>query len=863
LSAVLQVHYCSAPLAAPPLATMRPLPAEVRSLPVAAQLESVVDALRRAGATVLEAPPGAGKSTGVPLALLGAEWLGRERILMLEPRRLAARAIASRMASLLGEPVGRTVGYRTRLDTRVSRETRLEVVTEGVLTSMLQSDPALEGVGVVIFDEFHERSLNADLGLALTLDARANLRPGLRLLVMSATLEIAPVATLLGDVPVISSSGRAWPVETRYVPPPRGQGMGLERHVARVVLDALDGDPGDVLAFLPGAPEIRRVQRELERRALPPGVSVHPLFGDLPVAAQDAALAAAADGRRKVVLATSIAETSLTIEGVRIVVDSGLSRAARFDPVTGMSALATTRVSRAAADQRRGRAGRLAPGICYRLWSESSERSMATSVPAEILHADLASLALELAAWGVTDAASLRFLDFPPAAHLDQARSLLAQLGAIDAAGRITPHGRRMQGLGAHPRLSHMLLAADALGLGELACDLAAVLSERDLMRGPEARRDADIRSRAELLHRQGTPAQDAAVDASSRARAVRTARRWRGELGLGAAARVDTSASGLLLAHAYPDRVGMRRPDGRYLLSGGRGAFFADVQSLSQAPFIVAAELDAGEREARIFLAAPVRREEIEQALGERILEEEIVRWDAAEQAVLARRERRLGALLLEERRLESPDAGLVHTAVLSGIRQLGLDALPWSRAASSLRERAEFLRRHLHAQDPDWPPCDDATLHSTLDQWLGPWLTGVTRRAHLARLDLHAALAARFDHVQRQEIERLAPTHVVAPSGSRIPVDYSDPEAPVAAVRLQEVFGLTETPRLAGGRVPLTLSLLSPGRRPVQVTRDLASFWSRGYAEVRKELKGRYPKHYWPEDPLTATPTNRVRPR
>jgi len=836
---------------------MRPLPAEVRSLPVAPQLEPLAEALRDVGAAVLEAPPGAGKSTGVPLALLGGDWLGQEKILMLEPRRLAARAIASRMATLLGEPVGRTVGYRTRLDTRVSRETRLEVVTEGVLTRMLQSDPALEGVGVVIFDEFHERSLHADLGLALTLDVRANLRPGLRLLVMSATLETARVATLLGDAPVVSSAGRAWPVETRHVPPPDARAPDVERHVVRIVRAALDRDAGDLLVFLPGAPEIRRVQRELERQALPSGVSVHPLFGDLPAAEQDAALAAASDGRRKVVLATSIAETSLTIEGVRVVVDAGLSRSARFDPVTGMSALVTTRVSRAAADQRRGRAGRLAPGVCYRLWSEPSERSMETSTPAEILHADLAPLALDLAAWGVAETTSLAFLDAPPAAHLDQARSLLGQLGAIDAAGRITPHGRRMHELGAHPRLSHMLIAADALGQGALGCDLAAVLSERDLLRGPEARRDADIRSRVELLHRQGAPAEGTAVDPGARARAMHAARQWRRQLGLGAPTRqVDTSAAGLLLAHAYPDRIGQRRPDGRYLLSGGRGAFFADVQSLSQAPFIVAAELDAGDREARIFLAAPVQREEIEQALGERIRDEEIVRWDPAEQAVVARRERRLGALLLEERRLESPDTGLVHAAMLSGIHHLGLGALPWSRAASSLRERAEFLRRHLHAQDPGWPPSDDETLRSTLAEWLGPWLAGVTRRAHLDRLDLHAALAARFDHAQRQEIERLAPTHVVVPSGSRIPVDYSDPEAPVAAVRLQEIFGLTDTPRLAGGRVPLTLSLLSPARRPVQVTRDLASFWSRGYAEVRKELKGRYPKHYWPEDPLTATP-------
>jgi len=839
---------------------MRPLPPEVISLSIAPRLDDVVATLESARGVVLEAPPGAGKSTGVPLALLGADWLGRRKVLMLEPRRLAARAIAARMAALLGEPVGRTIGYRTRLDTRVSTDTRVEVVTEGVLTRMLQSDPALEEAGVVVFDEFHERSLNADLGLALALDARANLRPDLRLLVMSATLDTAPLAALLGGAPVISSAGRAWPVDTRHVAPPDRRFP--ERTISRVVHQAIENDPGDVLVFLPGAGEIRRVQRALEDRPLPPEVTIHPLFGDLPPAEQDAALAPAPSGRRKIVLATSIAETSLTIEGVRIVVDAGLARHARFDPVTGMSGLVTTRVSRAAADQRRGRAGRLSAGVCYRLWTEESKRGLEPATPPEILHADLAPLALDLAAWGVVDAAQLRFLDPPPPAHLDQARDLLRRLGGIDRACRITAHGREMSALGAHPRLAHMLIAGRSLGLAALACDLAAVLSERDLLRGAAARQDADIRSRIELLHeRDGGASRD--VDRGARERAARASRQWRRQLGIEDRERPDAAQAGLLLAHAYPDRIGWRRRDGRYLLSGGRGAHFREAQAVSQAELIVAAELDSGEREARIFLAAPISRQEVDERLRDSVEESEVVRWDPAEQAVVARRERRLGAILLGERRLERPDAGLMLQAMLEGIRQMGLQALPWSRAATSLRERAEFLQRHAHEGDPAWPASDDATLLGTLEAWLAPWLDGLQRRAHLDRIDLHAALAARFTHAQRTEIDRLAPTHVEVPSGSRIPIDYSDPGSPTASVRLQEVFGLTSTPRLAGGRVPLTLALLSPAGRPAQVTRDLESFWSRGYAEVRKELRGRYPKHYWPEDPLTATPTRRVRPR
>ena len=780
---------------------------------------------------------------------------------MLEPRRLAARAIATRMATLLGEPVGRTVGYRTRLDTKVSRETRLTVLTEGVLTRMLQSDPALEGVGLVVFDEFHERSLNADLGLALCLDARATLREDLRLLVMSATLDTAPVSRLLGDAPVLRSEGRAYPVETLYLPRP--DAAGLAAATARAVRRALEHDAGDILVFLPGAAEIRRVERQLVEGLLPQDVKIHALFGDLPPSGQDAALAPAAPGQRKVVLATSIAETSLTIEGVSAVVDAGLARTARFDPVTGMSGLVTTRVSRAAADQRRGRAGRLGPGRCYRLWPEDETRSLEPATPPEILAADLAPLALDLAAWGIDDPASLRFLDPPPAATLAQARDLLRTLGALDERGRATPHGREMATLGTHPRLAHMLLASRALGCTALACDLAAILSERDLLRGPGARADVDMSLRVEVLRGGGRFPPDCDVDRGALERARRLSRTWRRELGAGDADDERDDLEGVLLALAYPDRIGMLRGDGRYLLSGGRGAFLRDAQAMSRQPFIVAAELDVGAREARIFLAAALPRADIDRHLPSMIASNEVMRWDPGEEGVVARCETSLGALLVETARLERPDPARVLEAMLEGVRQLGLGALPWSRAAVSLRERAEFVRRHAHAEDPEWPALDDESLAAQTGDWLAPWLDGITRRSQLARLDLHEVLAARFSHRQRQEIERLAPTHLEVPSGSRIPIDYGDPDAPFVAVRLQEVFGLGTTPLVAGGRVPLTLQLLSPAQRPVQVTRDLASFWSRGYAEVRKELKGRYPKHYWPEDPATATATRRVRPK
>ena len=829
-------------------------------LPILGVLDELVNALARGTAAVLEAPCGAGKSTVVPLALLEAAWLAGRRIVMLEPRRLAARAVALRMAATLDQSVGGTVGYRMRLETRVSRATRIEVVTEGILARLLQEDPALEGVGLVIFDEFHERSLAADLGLALCIDARRNLRPDLRLLVMSATLDGDAVAALLGGAAVVRSFGRSFPVELRHA---RREPEHLEREVANTVRRALADGPGDALVFLPGAAEIRRVERNLKDGELPANTRVLPLYGELAPAAQDAALAPAPAGARKVVLATSIAETSLTIEGVRIVVDAGLARRARFDPVTGMSRLETLRVSAASAEQRRGRAGRLEPGVCYRLWTEATQRQLAVAATPEILEADLAPLALDLACWGTPEGA-LGWLDAPPAAHLAQARGLLAALGALDAAGRATPAGRRMAELGMQPRLAHMLLAAVPLGGGTLACELAAILAERDVARTRPGERDADLRKRIELMH--GGSVTGLEADRAAVQRARRLAGNWARQLhGDAPATRAGAVPdAGLLLAFAYPDRIGGRRADaGRYLLSNGRGAAFAGPDALASAEFLVIAELDAGEREARIYLAAPLARADLLRHCAARLETVERIEWDRREQAVVARRERRLGALVIDESPARDAARERLTAAMLTGVRELGLAALPWTRAASALRARLAFLHR-LHAADPGnpWPDVSDEALLATLEEWLTPFLGGVTRRDHLTRLDLAAILAARLDYPARQALERLAPTHLEAPSGSRIAIDYAG-AAPTLAVRLQEMFGLTITPTVGGGRVPLTIELLSPAGRPVQVTGDLSSFWQRGYPEVRKELKGRYPKHYWPDDPLAATPTARARPR
>jgi ATP-dependent helicase HrpB len=885
-------------------------------LPIDELLPPLRAALSEAHCAVVQAPPGAGKTTRVPLALLHEPWLRGRRIVMLEPRRLAARAAAAFMAKLLGEPVGRTVGYRVRLDTRVSAHTRIEVVTEGVLTRMLQADPSLDGVGVVIFDEFHERSLHADLGLALTLQARSLLREELRVLVMSATLDAAPVAALLGEAPVLTSAGRSYSVDLLYRATPV-EGW-IEPAATRTIRRALDETAGDILVFLPGAAEIRRVQQALTEEPLPRDVTVFALHGRLPADAQDAAIAPSPPGMRKVVLATSIAETSLTIEGVRVVIDAGLMRVPRFSPRTGLTRLETVAVTRDSAEQRCGRAGRLGPGVCYRMWTEGEHAARLARRTPEILEADLAPLALELAAWGVADPAELAWLDPPPAAALAQADELLRALEALDQNHRITPHGRRMAALALHPRLAHMLLRARALRLASLAADLAALLAERDIARG-DAPADPDIALRLHALRalRAGGRSPGAHIDRGAAHRALEESRHWRRRLGVDEGDREDDasshgiapdaagssrrgagedpaargeidasahgiapdaagssrrgageraprdneSAAGLLLAFAYPDRIAAARAGarGRFLLRNGRGGSMDRASALAACAFVVAAEIEGHGRDSRIHLAGALAREDLERHFADAFEHEDAIAWDGGTRSVRALRRTRLGAIVLSESRLATPDPDRVADVLCEEVVRGGFTLLPWAKETTQLRERLAFL----HRVQPSWPDVSDDALAADAASWLRPFLGGASSADHLRRIDVGGALLSRVPWELRRLLDTVAPTHFQVPSGSRIPIDYSDPDAPALAVRLQEVFGLAETPRIAGGAVPITMRLLSPAHRPVQVTRDLASFWRDAYFEVRKDLRGRYPRHHWPENPLEAEATRRAKPR
>jgi ATP-dependent helicase HrpB len=765
------------------------------------------------------------------------------------------------MADLRGEAVGETVGYRVRLDRKIGPRTRIECVTTGLFLRQIQADPELGGIAAILFDEFHERSLDGDLALAFALEAQASLRPDLRLMVMSATLDTERMAALLPGAGRVVSAGRSFPVETRHLGE-TGRGRveaRIEDRVAGAVAQALETDPGDCLVFLPGLAEIRRVRAALEDRLPADRHAILPLHGDLPLAEQDLALKPDPQGRRKIVLATSIAETSLTIDGIRIVIDSGEKRLPQFDPASGMTRLVTGRVSLAAADQRSGRAGRTAPGICYRLWNAAEERAFAAYDPPEILTADLTPFALELAIWG-TDPGALHLLDLAPAAALGEARDLLRRLDAIDGNGRATAHGRAMAELGVHPRLAHMMLIAKQRGSGALGCAIAALLSERDLAR--QSRDDADLRHRIDLLHSSpGLSGTGGTVDRGAHDRVRRSAEAWRRQLGIAPDRDPDRNAIGAMVALAYPDRLAQQRGGrGQYRLSNGKGAKLGEADPLAAEPFLAAAALDGDRREARIFLAAPITLAEIETDFAEAIETVETIAWNPRSESVEAKVERRLWSLVLQERPAKAPAPDAVMQAMLEGIRQMGLQALPWSREAEALRRRIAFMH---HAEGIDrWPDMSDAALLADLD-WLAPALDSVTRRAHLARIDLAAALLARLDWRQRRALDEQAPTHLAVPSGSRIPVDYADPANPVLAVRLQEMFGAAETPRIAGGKVEVLLHLLSPARRPLQVTRDLKSFWQNAYAAVRADMRGQYPKHYWPENPLDAEPTARAKPR
>lgn len=815
-------------------------------LPIDEIISDIRARLCAGNSLVLEAPPGAGKTTVVPLILKDEPWLQGHKIVMLEPRRLAARAAARRMASLLNESVGETVGYTMRLDRKVGPKTRIEVVTEGVLVRRLQRDPTLPDTGLVIFDEFHERSLDADLGLALTLEARAALRDDLKIMVMSATLDGVAVASLLGDAPVLRSAGRAFPVETRFLDKPAGDDYAAE--TVRLIRRALCDESGSILAFLPGAGEIRRAATQLEAAGLAPDVILAPLYGDLSAVEQDRAISPAPTGSRKVVLATAIAETSLTIEGVRVVVDSGKSRLPRFDPASGMSRLETVKVSAAAAAQRRGRAGRTGPGVCYRAWTMEEDRALIAHHPPEIAAADLAPLALDLALWGTGDAASLAWLTPPPAAALAQARELLQELGALDERGRITAHGKAMAELPVHPRLAHMLINGHGRGHGKEAALIAALLSERDIFRGERARADRDLRSRLEA--------------GPSLARLKDTARRLVPKgVTLDRLDDLHLQAAGELVALAYPDRIAKRRAGlrGVYVMANGRAATIEEADPLAASDYLAIASLDGDKASARIFLAAPLDLAAIEDLYGAAITRTPKVAWDSRQRAVTAQEEERLWGLVLAERPLSAPEAER-RAAVISGIRELGIASLPWTRELDAWRARVEFVRRH----DPEggWPDLSDAALIASLETWLAPYLEGINREAQFAKIDLAVALKSRLDWAQGKKLEELAPSHLAVPSGSRLPLDYGD-AGPVLAVRLQEMFGATDTPRVMNGRVAVTLHLLSPAHRPVQVTQDLAGFWARSYMEVKRDLKGRYPKHYWPDDPLAALPTARAKRR
>ncbi len=817
-------------------------------LPIEAILPSLAKALAQHANVILVAAPGAGKTTRVPLALMSEPWLTKRKIVMLEPRRLAARAAASYMAHTLGEQVGASIGYAVRLDRKVSAQTRIEVVTEGILTRRLQADPTLGDVGLLIFDEFHERSLDGDLGLALALDAQAGLREDLKILVMSATLDEARLSKHLGDAPVIQAQGRSFPVETRYGE--RSERANLARDMARAIRGNLSEANGGVLAFLPGEAEIRRTETALHESPLSGDAKVLPLYGAMALADQDAVLKHYSDGTRKIVLATTIAETSLTIDGIDMVIDSGLKRAPRFDPATGMTALATVRVSQASADQRRGRAGRQGRGICIRLWPEQEMRALKAHDEAEILIADLAPLALELANWGVADAGALRFLDPPPQAAMAQARDLLMALDAIDAKGGITPTGRLMAKLPLHPRLAHMIVRAGELYSGALAADLAAVLSERDLL-GRDA--GADIGERLSALKR-------GSINTVLRERIKAAAKQIRSIAGI-SEGEAELSP-GALIALAWPDRIAQARgARGRFRLAGGGGAILPEHDPLAREKFLAVATTDGSAGDQKIFLAAALTRNDIERLFADHIAESDVVRWDGRQGAVVANRQRKLGALILDDRPLSVPDPQAVAAAMTEGVREMGLAALPWSDAAQTFRARVRFLKRLF--PDAGWPDLGDDALIAALADWLAPYLAGMTRRQHLERLDMFAVISNLVPLELKRRLDKLAPRHVAIPSGAEIAIDYEGEGDPVLRARLQEMFGLAETPRIADGKAALRIELLSPARRPLAVTQDLKSFWANAYPQVRAEMRGRYPKHPWPEDPLNTPPVkpNRVR--
>ncbi|MBR0954190.1 ATP-dependent helicase HrpB [Bradyrhizobium canariense] len=815
-------------------------------LPIDAVLEDLSRTLEAHNAAVLVAPPGAGKTTRVPLALLDAPWVKGKKIILLEPRRIAARASADRMAKSLGERPGETVGYRVRFGSKISRATRIEVVTEGIFTRQILDDPELSGIAAILFDEFHERSLDADMGLALARDAQQGLREDLRILVMSATLDGARVAKLLGEAPVVESEGRAFPVETRYVG--RKADAPVERQMADAIASALRADSGSVLAFLPGAAEIRRTQNFLGERVQDASIEIVPLFGALDAAVQDRAISPAPKGTRKVVLATSIAETSLTIEGVRIVVDSGLARVPRYEPDIGLTRLETVRVSRAAADQRRGRAGRTEPGVCYRLWDEPQTASLAPYTQPEILSADLSSLVLDLAQWGIADPSALSFLDPPPQPAWKEAKSLLSELNALDGDGRITAEGKSLRALALPPRLARMIVDSHRVGEGEAAAEIAAIITERGL--GGDS---VDLEHRRDQFRRDRSPRAASARD---------LARRWASQVAASEKATTGEGdlSTGLMLAYAFPDRVARNRGNGSFVLANGRGAAVDQTSSLARAPYIAIGEMTGTAASGRILLAAQITQDDIEQHFAEHIESVDEISFDRGAMALRARRKRAMHAITLSEATLAVSPSEDTARIFADGLIAAGLDRMPWSKAARQWRDRVMFLRK---AEGDSWPDLSDDGLIARRDDWLVPALYDKIALKDISAGDLSDALMALLPWEMRARLDREAPTHFEAPTGSVLAIDYEAEQGPTIAVRLQELFGLNTHPSIAAGKVPLVLELLSPAQRPVQVTRDLPGFWRGSYSAVRSDLRGRYPRHPWPEDPANALPTRRVKPR
>ncbi|MET4693082.1 ATP-dependent helicase HrpB [Endozoicomonas lisbonensis] len=840
---------------------------ELPALPVTDALADLSAALQKHDRVILQAPTGAGKTTLVPLYLLQQNPEGK--ILMLEPRRIAASSAAIRMAELLNEPVGKTVGYRMQLENRTSRDTRIEVVTEGVLTRMIQEDPELQGISILIFDEFHERSLQADIGLALTLQSQEHYREEpLKLLIMSATLQADELGKAL-NAPVVISEGFSYPVAINYLSRPLQDRSfhNICREVSSTVIKALHEEPGSMLVFLPGAGEIRQVQTLLEERVQTDNVDLRPLSGELSLAQQRAAIQPAKPGRRKVVLATNIAETSLTIEGIRIVVDSGLTRRAVYDPGMGMTRLETRRLSISSADQRKGRAGRLEEGVCYRLWTESEHQRLEHHETAEIAEADLAPLALELCSWGCSDSSELFWLTPPNSGRYQEALGLLEQLEATARTSsgslQITAQGLQMAALGTHPRIAHMLLKASERGYLRTGCQLAAILSERDLLSSGKER-SANIHHRLNLFDNSSNPKNDK----SSLFRARQLVKRWESRLKAKAAPPVEPNSetAGRLLIAAYPDRIAQRRgTTSHYLLRSGQGVELSPEDPLASEEYLVIPALGGAShhRNARVFMACAIDKAIIYDECLADIQEHQETRWDSKAGRVIAAQQDRLGALVLEHQKIPDPDPDTIKRALLDGIRQKGIQCLPWDRESLQLRERLVFLNRFNDRLDDLLPASDEASLLDTMEAWLMPYLDGMTKLEHLKKLSLREALLSRLSWPQQQLLDREAPERWQAPSGSNIRVDYSKPDEPKVSLRLQELFGLLETPVIAFHQQPLTIEMLSPAQRPVQITRDLASFWKNTYQEVKKDLKGRYPKHYWPDDPYSATATHRVRPK